>query len=133
MQYMCPMCTHPITTTCRTDICNVRENYICMVGSDTTHKVIRHQQNFRTHSNKMANQIHIDMTKGLTNIETFFLLCTHTHTHLGLAASFPPWRRVPNCPRGCRRFRLLLPVKLCARLMMVPIRLTCKGLNSRLL
>ena len=43
--------------------------------------------------------------------------------HLGLAASLPPFNRVPNCPMGCKRLTLLLPTKFCARLMMVDIRL----------
>jgi len=40
--------------------------------------------------------------------------------YLALAASLPPWRRVPNWPFGSSMLRLLLPTKSCARPMMVP-------------
>lgn len=40
----------------------------------------------------------------------------------GLAESLPPCSLVPNWPRGCKRFKLLLPTKFWAKPTMVIIR-----------
>lgn len=44
----------------------------------------------------------------------------------GLAESLPPCNLVPNWPRGCSRFKLLLPTKFWAKPTMVIIRETWK-------
>ena len=43
--------------------------------------------------------------------------------YLGDAWSFPPCRRVPNCPEGTSRLMLFEPTKSCAKPTMVLARL----------
>lgn len=89
-----------------------------------------------------THQLETTIIVGLQNYCRRHRACTRATTHiqytlgnihsrdLGLAASLPPCRRVPNCPRGWRRLMLLLPMKFWARLMMVDIRLCCKSENK---